>query len=250
MSEKFEYKDMAGTVFHDVNLAGAVFDDVNLAGARIRNANLENFAIEDAYIRGLTIYGFRIDQLIDAELDRRDPERVRLRMADCTDPECVRAVLDHLREVRAGFSAFLRSTDPALLSARPDPENWSAIENLRHLIFAEDLYLNRWLLQNDEPWCQQGLRPAFLMNDARYDGVGSQPTEDIEILLASWEAIHAHMMAFADVLTREELLRDTSTLDFGQGTVGRVLQTLSQHDLEHIRQAEAAVAKAVGSTGR
>jgi hypothetical protein len=58
------------------------------------------------------------------------------------------------------------------------------------------------------------------------------------------------MMAFADVLTREELLRDTSTLDFGQGTVGRVLQTLSQHDLEHIRQAEAAVAKAVGSTGR
>ena len=250
MNEKFENSNMAGTVFHNVNLAGAVFDDVNLAGARIHNANLENFAIEDANIQGLTIYGFRVDRLIDEELDRRDPERSRLRMADCFDPECVRSVLEHLCEVRAGFSAFLREADPALLSARPDPENWSATENLRHLIFAEDLYLNRWLLQNNEPWCKQGLRPAFLADNSSYAEVGSQPTDDIEQLLAAWDAIHTRMMAFVDTVSAEELHRDTSKLDFGQGTVGRVLQTLSLHDLEHIRQAEAAVAKLSPSAGR
>jgi hypothetical protein len=250
MSETFEKRDMAGAVFHNVNLEGAVFDDVNLAGARIHNANLGNFTIEDAYIQGLTIFGFHVDQLIEAELDRRDAERVRLRMADCFDPECVRAVLHHLGEVRAGFAAFLRGTDPAILAARPDPETWSAIENLRHLIFAEDLYLNRWLLQNNEPWCKQGMRPDFLSDNPQYAEVGSQPSKDIEALLASWEAIHTRMMAFVATVSAEELHRDTSKLDFGQGTVGKVLQTLSRHDLEHIRQAEAAVAKLAQAAGR
>jgi hypothetical protein len=249
MNETFENCNMAGTVFHNVNLEGAVFDDVNLAGARIHNANLGNFTIEDAYIKGLTIFGFRVDQLIEAELDRRDPERARLRMADCFDPECVRVVLDHLCEVRAGFSAFLRSTDPVLLTARPDPENWSAVENLRHLIFAEDLYLNRWLQQNEEPWCKLGQRPDFLADDPRYADVGSQPTEDIELLLAAWDAIHTRMMVFVAAVSADELHRDTSKIDFGQGTAGRVLQTLALHDLEHIRQAEAAVAKLSQSAG-
>ena len=250
MSETFENRNMAGTVFHNVNLERAVFDDVNLAEARIRNANLGNFTIDDAYIKGMTIFGFRVDQLIEAELDRRDPERARLCMADCFDPECVRAVLHHLGEVRAGFGAFLRASKLDQLTARPDPDQWSAVENLRHLIFAEDLYLNRWLLQNDDPWCKLGMLPAFLADDSRYAGVGSQPTEDIETLLAAWDAIHTRMMAFVATVTKEELQRNTSPIDFGQGTVGNILQGLAQHDLEHIRQAEAAVAKLAQPDGR
>lgn len=249
MNEKFENCNMAGVVFHNVNLAKAEFDDVNLSEARIHNANLSNLSIEDAYIKGFTVFGFHIDQLIEAELDRRDPERARLRMADCCDPECVREVLKHLGEVRLGFAAFLRATEPARLTARPLPDQWSAVENLRHLIFAEDLYLNRWLLQNNEPWCEQGMLPAFLANDARYDRVGSRPCEDIETLLAAWEAIHKHMLAFVAAVTHEELKRSTKDIDFGQGTVGKVLQTLAQHDLEHIRQAEAAVAAVAQSAG-
>jgi hypothetical protein len=250
VNEKFENSNMAGVIFHNVNLEGALFDDVNLAGARIHNANLTNFTIDDAAIQGLTIFGFRVDKLIETELDRRDPERVRLRMTDCFDPECVRAVLHHLGEVRAGFRAFLRGTDPAMVVARPEPETWSAVENLRHLIFAEDLYLNRWLLQNNQPWCKLGLRPAFVGDDPRYAEVGSQPSQDIETLLAAWDAIHARMLAFVATVTAEELHRDTSQIDFGQGTVGKVLQTLARHDLEHIRQAEAAVAAVSQPAGR
>jgi hypothetical protein len=250
MSETFENRNMAGVIFHNVNLQGAMFQDVNLAEARICNANLMNFTIEDANIHGLTVDGFRVDQLIEAELDRRDPERGRLRMTDCFDPECVRAVLSHLGEVRAGFTAFLRGTEPAWLTTRPDPEHWSVVEHLRHLIFAEDLYLNRWLLQNNEPWCKLGLRPEFLADNPSYAEVGSQPSDDIEVLLAAWEAIHARMVHFVAAVPAEELHRDTSKLDFGQGTVGKVLQTLSLHDLDHIRQAEAVVAKLAQAAGR
>jgi hypothetical protein len=259
MAERFEERDLSGAVFHevnlgqarfeDVNLAGAAFGNVNLAGATVRNANLGGLSIEDAYIGGLTVSGFRVDELIEAELDRRDPERIRLRMADPYDPACVRAVLLRLSEVRARFVAFLRATDPGLLVARPASEDWSALECLRHLVFAQDLYLNRWLLRNAQPWCPLGLLPAFLAHRADFAAVGSQPTDDLDAVLAAWEALHARTWQYVANLSPEELRRDTREIDFGQGDAAHVLQGLAPHDLVHIRQAEAAVAHARGAKG-
>jgi hypothetical protein len=243
MNETFEKRNMAGAVFHDVNLAQALFDDVNLAGATIHNANLKDVAIDDAYIDGLTIFGIRVDLLIEADLDRRDPERARLRMTDPFDPANVRTVMRRLDEVRREFCATLRSTEAELVTARPAPGAWSVIEILRHLVFAEDLYLNRWILRNDKPWCRLGLLPDFLAKDPKYADVGSQPTEDLEAVLAAWEGIHAHTRDYVTGVTAEQLRQDTSVLDFGQGTVGGVLRGLAQHDLVHIRQAEDAIAK-------
>jgi len=63
--------------------------------------------------------------------------------------------------VRAGFTAFLRLQEAGVLTVQPVPGEWSALECLRHMLFAEDLYLNRWLLRNDRPWLEQGRLPAF-----------------------------------------------------------------------------------------
>lgn len=242
MNETFENRDLAGAVFRNVNLYKAIFDDVNLGEATIRNANLRNVSIADANVQGLTIFGIRIDRLIEAELDRLDPERVRLRMADPHDPESVRAVMGRLDEVRSQFFAVLRDAEGRALTTRPAADKWSAIEHVRHLVFAEDLYLNRWMLRSNESWNRLGLLPAFLANDARYADVGSQATDDLEAILAAWHEIHAHTQAFVADLTPETLRCDTSDVDFGQGTVGRVLQGMALHDLHHIRRAEALIA--------
>jgi hypothetical protein len=218
---RFENRDMAGAVFRNVNLHRAVFDDAN--------------------INGLTIFGFRMDELIQAEMDRRDPERGRLRMADPYDPECVRAVLVCLDQVRAGFFSWLQATEHSYLTRRPGPAQWSVLELVRHLLFAEDLYTNRWLLKNDEPWNKLGLLPVFLAGRADFIDVGSQPTEDLEAILSAWAAVHARLMKFVANVTVEELCRGTSQIDFGQGTVGGILQGLALHDLEHIRQAEGVL---------
>ena len=241
MGEAFEHRDLSGAVFRDVNLYRALFEDVNLGEATIRNANLGDVSIVDANIKGLTIFGIRVDQLIEAELDRRDPERVRLRMTDPHDPEDVRAVMKRLDEVRGRFSGVLRAADADSLITRPATAKWSALENVRHLVFAEDLYLNRWILRNDEPWNRLGLLPAFLAGDPNYADVGSQPTDDLEAVLAAWEDINARVRTFVAGLTPEELHRDTSDVDFGQGTVGGVLQGMARHDLHHIRSAEALI---------
>ena len=244
MAERFENRDMAGTLFHNVNLHGTTFDDVNMEGVRIYNANLKNVTIDDANIAGLTIFGMRIDQLIETELDRRDPERVRLRMSDLFDPEEVRRVLAHLDALRAAFYARLRATPPDVLNAHPGPERWSALEHVRHLVFAEDMYLNRWLLRNDQPWCKLGFLPPFLEGNPTFVEVGSEPTDDLETVLAAWDAIHAGTQAFVAEITPEILKRDTSDVDFGQRSVGGVLQGMAKHDLAHIRMAETALADA------
>ena len=263
MGETFEDRDLSGSVFrntrlahsifdavdlgevtlHNVNLGFARFDDVNLGGAVIRNANLGGLKIEDAFIGGMTVFGFHVDELIEAELDRCDPERARLRMADLYSPECVRQVLHRLDEVRAGFTTFLRSLDGAVLTAQPEPGEWSALECLRHMLFAEDLYLNRWLLHNDRPWQPAGLLPAFLAGQDGYSEVGSQPVASLEDVLAAWEVLHRETWQYVETVTPDELRRVTRDVDFGQGDVAYVLQGLAQHDLLHIRQAEAAVAR-------
>lgn len=248
MGEIFEKRDMEGSVFRNVNLQGSVFDDVNLAGGSIRDANLKDFSIDDAYIEGMTIFGLRVDLLIKDELDRRDPERLRLRMEDPHDPASVKVMLDRLDELRAEFRDLLRSTEPKVLTSRPEPDRWSVIEILRHLVFAEDLYLNRWILRNDQPWNPVGLLPSFLQDDPAYAGVGGEPTEDLEVVLTAWEEIHAQMREVSVSFTPEELRRDTSDTDFGQRTVGGVLQGLAQHDLHHIREAEALIKELVGES--
>lgn len=242
MSERFENRDMAEALFHNVNLYGTVFDDVNLENARIYNANLQNMKIDDANIVGLTIFGLRVDQLIEAEFDRRDPERVRLRTHDVFDPAEVRRVLARLDEVRAEFYARLRATPSDALVAHPGPDRWSALEHVRHLVFAEDLYLNRWLLRNNQPWCKLGFLPPFLEGNPAFANVGTEPTDNVETVLTAWDAIHAGMQAFVAKITPEILKRDTSDVDFGQRCVGGVLQGMAKHDLQHIRMAEAALA--------
>jgi hypothetical protein len=241
MGERFENRDLAGSVFRGVNLVQAMFNDVNLEGASIVDANLKDLSIEDAYIQGMTIFGIRVDLLIAAELDQRDPERVRLRMSDVHDPDAVQAVMKRLDDVRSDFFDRLRSTESGLLTTRPSPDQWSVVEIVRHLVFAEELYLNRWILGNDQPWSRLGLLPTFLERDPTYAEVGREPTDELERVLDAWEAIHRSTQAYVATVTAQQLRRDTSELDFGQGSVGQILQGMAQHDLAHIRQAEGVI---------
>lgn len=162
-------------------------------------------------------------------------------MTDPHEPEDVRAVIERLDEVRGRFCEALRAADAVSLVTRPSAGKWSALEHVRHLVFAEDLYLNRWILRNNEPWNRLGLLPAFLAGDSDYADVGSQPPDDLEAVLAAWEDINARVRAFVAGLTPEDLRRDTSDIDFGQGTVGGVLQGMARHDLHHIRRAETLI---------
>lgn len=143
----FEEIYLRGARFHDVDLGGAVFREVNLTGVRVRGALVQDVEISGE-IEGLTVNGVEVAPLVEAELDRRHPERVRLRP---TDAEGFREAWTVIEELWAGTIQRARDVEPALLHESVDGE-WSFIETLRHLVFATDAWVRRGLLGDPSPW--------------------------------------------------------------------------------------------------
>jgi hypothetical protein len=101
----------------------------------------------------LTINGVDVGPLIEAELDRRYPDRASMRPAD---PDGFRAAWDIVQRLWDGTVARARRLDPALLHESVGGE-WSFTETLRHLVFATDAWVRRAILGDPSPWDPLGL---------------------------------------------------------------------------------------------
>src|SRR5688500_6796554 len=99
-------------------------------------------------LRNLTINGVDVAPLITAELDRRYPERRKMRP---TTPAGFREAWDVVERLWDGTVERARTLDPPLLHESVDGE-WSFIETLRHLVFATDAWIRRALLGDPSPW--------------------------------------------------------------------------------------------------
>ena len=168
----------------------------------------------------------------------------RMRMRDPHDPQEVRRAILSLDELRRAFRATLQSTSPEHLQERPAERKWSALEHTRHLLFAESLYINHWILRNGDPISRLGLAPHFLADKVELSDTKTAPNTDLKAILSTWDEIHERTLAFLKDATPEALRQDTRDVDYGQGSVGGVLQGMVQHDLYHIRKAEEAIEKA------
>jgi len=87
---------------------------------------------------------------------------------------------------RARLRKMLRSQDPSVLVRRPTNGDWSIVENVRHLLFAEQLHLGGVLTDRVE-WSRVGLAER---TGPEFAAVGTRPTKDIEKVFAEWDAIH------------------------------------------------------------
>jgi len=153
---------LTGARFHDVDLTGADFRQVDLTGVRIRNAALVNVEISGE-IDGLRINGVDVVPLVEAELNRRYPDRAKMTPADA---DGFREAWDILERLWQQTVARARGMAPELLHERVD-EEWSFIETLRHLVFATDAWVKRAFLGDPAPW-----DPLDLPND----GMHSEPS--------------------------------------------------------------------------
>lgn len=104
-------------------------------------------------IENLTINGVDIGPLVNAELDRRYPDRAKMRP---TDPAGFREAWDILERLWGETVERARRLRPDLLHLSVDGE-WSFIETLRHLVFATDCWIRRAILGDPAPWDALGL---------------------------------------------------------------------------------------------
>ena len=143
----FTGEDLAGSRFEKVDLTGALFHNVDLTGAVIRGVLLVNVDISGEILH-VRINGVDVVPLVEAELDRRYPDRAKMRPADA---DGYRQAWDILERLWQQTVARARGMAPELLHERVDDE-WSFIETLRHLVFATDAWVRRAILGHPSPW--------------------------------------------------------------------------------------------------
>jgi hypothetical protein len=158
----FRGDDLRGSRFERVDLTGAELFAVDLSGARLRGVDLRGVVMRgvemadvriDGEVQNLVVNGVDVAPLVEAELDRRDPRRAKMRP---TDPAGFREAWGILEELWDGTVERARSLDPLLLHESVDGE-WSFVETLRHLVFATDAWVRRAILGDPSPWHPLGL---------------------------------------------------------------------------------------------
>ncbi len=153
----FIHEDLRGSRFDHVDLSGSQFRASDLTETRFRAVEMSRVVMRgaelvdvDIYgeIVNLTINGVDIGPLVDAELDRRNPDRVKMRP---TDPAGFREAWDVVERLWGETVGRARRLDPELLHESVAGE-WSFTETLRHLVFATDSWIRRAILGDSSPW--------------------------------------------------------------------------------------------------
>jgi len=235
---RFEHADLSGAQFRAVDLTGARLRAVDLSGAVMRNVELAGADIHGE-IGNLTINGVDIGPLVNAELDRRYPDRAKMRPAG---PAGFREAWDILERLWGQTAERARRLPPELLHESVDGE-WSFIETLRHLVFATDAWIRRAILGDPSPW-----DPLDLPWDEMPDTPGIPRDRDarppLEAVLELRRDRMSTVREVVESLTDESLDGHTDPVE-GPGwprprsyPVRECLQTILNEEWEHRLYAE------------
>ncbi len=143
--------------FNDARMRGVDFSGAQVRGSLFHGSRMRGVELVDVEISGelqnVVVNGVDIAPLVDAELNRRMPERARMRPDDTDGFGAAWAILERLWE---GTVARARTLPEAALHRSVDDE-WSFIQTLRHLNFASAAWVGRMILGNASPWHQLDL---------------------------------------------------------------------------------------------
>lgn len=143
----FDSVDLGGSRFVSCSLSDTVISSTDLHRVVMRGVELLDVTI-DGEIENVTINGVDVGPLVEAELDRRQPLRVKMRP---TDPAGFREAWRILEDLWAATVDRARCIDPARLHDSVNGE-WSFVETLRHLAFATDAWVRRGIQGDPSPW--------------------------------------------------------------------------------------------------
>jgi len=163
----FESKDLRGSTFREVDLRDSRFREVWFGNVVMRGVALIDVDI-DGEIDNVRINGVDVVPLVEAQLDRLMPDRVKMRP---TDADGFRRAWDIVEQLWAGTVHRARTFTSDQLNESVDGE-WSFIQTLRHLAFATDCWVNRVLLGDPLP---------FHPLDQPFDGADPHPDVSLDI---------------------------------------------------------------------
>lgn len=177
MSRYVGSNDFQAAEFVDVDMSGAVFREVDLSGTRMYGVLLVGADIDGA-INGLRVNGVEVAPLIEAELDRLHPERLKLRP---TSPAGAREAWTTVESIWAPTMKRAAALSEADLRRSVGGE-WSFLDTLRHLVFVTDSWFGNSIVLNPQPFHALGL-PASFMTDGHTFGLDPTASPTLEEVL-------------------------------------------------------------------
>lgn len=235
---RFEDVYLTGARFHDVDLTNARFHLADLTGAMIRGAALTNVDISGD-IKNLRVNGVDVAPMVEAELDRRYPEPVKMRP---TDADGFRDAWDTIERLWPRTVERARGMSPELLHQRVEGE-WSFVETLRHLVFATDAWVKRAIFGEPSPWDPLDLPHDEMPNEPSVPrDRDARPSLD-EMLALRGDRMATVRQVLAD-LTDEQLAGNTEPVkepgypEPESFAVRRCLQAILNEEWQHRLYAE------------
>ncbi len=255
----FEQVSLRGAIFHQVYLNDASMQLVDFTGVEVRGAlfnqsRLRGVELIDVEISGelrnVVVNGVDIAPLIDAELNRRTPERTRMRPDDGDGFREAWAILERLW---AGTIARARTLPQGALHRSVDDE-WSFIQTLRHLNFVSAAWVDRMVVGTVSPW-----HPLDLPGDETPDEEGMpwdrEARPGLDEVLAVRSDRQAMVRQVLKSLTDEQLTSTVSRTEPGwpqeeNFSLPECLRIVLKEEWEHRLYAERDLTVLEASTDR
>ena len=159
---------------------------------------------------------------------------------DATTTFAVDATLDLLARTPATLRDQLRGLDADWTTARSDPESWNAFEVACHLAYIEE---HDWLVRV-RMVVDEGTARAFPPVD-HGDASFRYPGWSLDQVLGRFEELRRRNLDAVSALGIGPDLLDRRGLHptLGEVSLRQLLATWAVHDLNHLRQAQAAIAQ-------
>lgn len=228
-----------GARFDVADLRGARFADCDLTGVTIRDGWLADVSIS-GYLSNVTVNDVDVTDFVNAELDRRHPERVQFREGQSADD--LRAIWDTVERLWAKATERAGRL-PAKALAEQVNEEWSFTQTLRHLVFITDAWASRTVLDEPMPYHPLGLPQSWYPDaDAAALGIDLAAQPDFAQVLAARADRMAVMRRIVAGLTDENLgrpCRRTPAPGYPEEerTVLECVAVVMDEEIEHYRFA-------------
>ena len=239
MTTDYDGTDFRSASFTAADFTGATFRDCDLSHTKITDSWLVNVNLS-GLVSNLMVNDVDVTAYVEAELDKRHPERIQLREMQTADD--YRAMWARIEHLWAETIARAQQLPEPALHQRVDDE-WSFIETLRHLVFAIDRWAGHMILNQPKPHHPLGLpQPGLPPEEAATLGIDLAANPP---LTAAREAHDNRMKLVRDILdglTDEGMEQECPRLPapgYPEQTrsVGLCLRVIMKEECEHRRYA-------------